>query len=204
MENTRRKVLILKPYKAYHAYRDILYYYATKNLIAYMSSNPTATFSVLCTDLKSTRQKEWVNLGGQMMTMEDVDKLRSDIGSGKLKTWNEIHARYNELWVKYKVDKQKHAFATLCELFGAGHLTLTDWKSALEKTLNIQKFVCDQFYNSRKKDFDNPFRQSTFRNMPEMEAALGTIEENSFIIQVRQETEDFELQVENIKKRSGS
>jgi hypothetical protein len=204
MENTRRKVLILKPYKAYHAYRDILYYYATKNLITFMSSNPTASFSVLCTDLKCKRQKEWVNLGGQMMTMEDVDKLRSDIGSGKLKTWDEIHVRYNELWVKYKIDKQKHSFATLCELFGSDHLTLSDWKSALEKTVNIQKFVCDQVYTSRKKDFDNPYRQSTFRNMAEMEAALGTIEENSFIVQVRQETEDFELQVEKIKKRSGS
>ena len=40
MENTRRKVVILKPYKAYHAYRDILHYYAVKNLMAYMSSNP--------------------------------------------------------------------------------------------------------------------------------------------------------------------
>jgi hypothetical protein len=70
--------------------------------------------------------------------------------------------------------------------------------------VNIQKFVCDQVYTSRKKDFDNPYRQSTFRNMAEMEAALGTIEENSFIVQVRQETEDFELQVEKIKKRSGS
>jgi len=57
----------------------------------------------------------------------------------------------------------------------------------LEKTVKIQKFVCDQVYNSRKKDFDNPFRQATFRNMDEMNAALGTIEENSFIVQVRQE-----------------
>jgi hypothetical protein len=40
--------------------------------------------------------------------------------------------------------------------------------------------------------------------MAEMEAALGTIEENSFIVQVRKETEDFELQVEGIKKRFGS
>jgi len=69
--------------------------------------------------------------------------------------------------------------------------------------VKIQKFVCDQVYNSRKKDFDNPFRQATFRNMDEMNAALGTIEENSFIVQVRQETEDFEKLTEEIKKRSG-
>ena len=71
----------------------------------------------MCKDLKSKRHKEWVNLGGQMMQKDDVDKLRSDIGSGKLKTWKDIHNRYDDLWVKYKVDKQKHAFATLCELY---------------------------------------------------------------------------------------
>jgi hypothetical protein len=203
MENTRRNVVILKPYKAYHAYRDILHYYATKNLLAYMSSNTKSTFPKMCKDLKGKRLKEWVNLGGQMMQKDDVDKLRIDIGSGKLKTWKDIHNRYDDLWVKYKVDKQKHAFATLCELYEVENLTKADWKSALNKVVKIQKFVCDQVYSSRKKDFDNPYRQSTFRNMAEMKAAFGTIEENSFIVQVRKETEDFEIQVEEIKKKSG-
>ena len=204
MENTRRNVLILKPYKAYHAYGDMLHYYAVRNLMTYMKSNPKATFSVLCTDLKNKRQKEWINLGGQLMSIDDVDRLRSDIGSNKLKTWKEIHERYNELWVKYKSDKQKHAFATLCDLSGAGHLTLADWNSVLDKTVNIQKFVSDQVYSSRKKDFDNPFRQATFRNKDEMKAAFGTINENSFIVQVRKETEEFIALAEEIKKRSGS
>jgi hypothetical protein len=201
MENSRRKVLILKPYKAYQAYGDMLHYYATKNLLAYMSSNPKATFSMMCKKLKSKRQQEWVNLGGQLMQKDDVDKLRFDIGSDKLKTWKDIHKRYDNLWVKYTVDKQKHAFATLCELYGAENLTKADWKSALNKAVNIQKFVCDQVYNSRKKDFDNPYRQTTFRNVAEMKTAFGTLEENSFIVQVRKETEDVEILAKEIKKR---
>ena len=36
-----------------------------------------------------------------------------------------------------------------------------------------------------------------------MKAAFGTIEDNSFIVQVRKETEDFEILVEEIRKRSG-
>ena len=203
MENTRRKVVILKPYKAYHAYRDILHYYAMKNLLVYMSSNPKSTFPKMCKDLKSKRLKDWVNLGGQIMQKADVDKLRTDIGSDKLKTWKEIHNRYDDLWVRYKVDKQRHAFATLCELYEVENLTKADWKSALDRVVKIQRFVCDQVYNSRKKDFDNPYRQSTFRNMAEMQAAFGTIEDNSFIVQVRKETEEFEIQVEEIRKRSG-
>jgi hypothetical protein len=156
----------------------------------------------MCKDLKSKRQQEWVNLGGQIMQKNDVDKLRSDIGSGKLKSWKDIHNRYDDLWIKYTADKQKHAFATLCDLNGTENFTKTGWKSALDKAVDIQKIVCDQVYISRKKDYDNPYRKNTFRNMAEMKAAIGTVEENSFIVQVRKETEDFEILAEEIKKRN--
>jgi Domain of unknown function (DUF4954) len=202
MENGKRKVVILKTYKAYHAYADILEYYATRNLMVYLNSDKKTTLIMMCKELKNERQKEWVNLGGQLMQKDDLDKLRFDIGSAKLKTWNDIHKKYDELWAKYKLDKQKHAYATLCELYGVKDLTQADWKSALAKTVNVQKFVCDQVYGSRKKDFDNPFRRTTFRNHDEMIAASGTIEENSFIIQVKKETEDFEKDAEELKKRT--
>ncbi|MFC2137506.1 DUF4954 family protein [Bacteroidota bacterium] len=202
MENTKRQVLILKPYSSYHAYGDMLHFYAMKNLLAYMDSHPKATFSTMCKDLKGNRQQKWVNLGGQIMQKNDLDKLRSNIGSGKLNSWKDIHKRYNDLWSKYTADKQKHAFAILCELYGTENLTKAEWKSALGKAMDLQKFVSDQVYVTRKKDYDNPFRQATFRNMNEMTAAIGTIDENSFIVQVRQETEDFKTLIEEIKKRN--
>jgi hypothetical protein len=201
MENTKRKVLILKPFKAYQAYGEMLHYYAAKNLMEYLQSNPKATFQSMTREMKGSRHKDWVNLGGQLMQNDDLDNLRIDIGSETLNTWNDIHKRYNDLWIKYKIDKQKHAYATLCELYGTVNLTKADWKSAIDKTVTIQKYVCDQVYSSRKKDFDNPFRQTTFRNPEEMKAAFGSVEDNSFIVQVRKETEDFEKLAEEIKKR---
>ena len=201
MENTKRKVVILKPYKAYHAYSDILHYYAVKNMMSYLDADQDLTLKSMNKEMKGGRQKEWSNLGGQIMQKQDIDNLRKDIGSGKLKTWKEIHNRYDELWMKYKTDKQKHAYATLCELYGTEEISASDWSKAIEKTVMIQKFVSDQVYTSRKKDFDNPFKMSTFRNKDEMIAAFGTVDENSFIIQVRQETEDFIKLAEKIKKR---
>jgi len=201
MENTKRNVLILKPYRAYHAYGDMLLYYAMKNLVNYMNSHPEATFTSMCEDLKSSRLHDWTNLGGQLMQKEDLDMLRTDIGSGVLNTWEHIHNRYDDLWAKYTLDKQKHAFASLCELFGTENLTLSEWESALDKAAYIQDYICKQVYITRKKDHDNPFRQATYRNMDEMTAAIGTIDENRFIIHVKQETEDFKLLVKEIKKR---
>ncbi len=53
-----------------------------------------------------------------MMQKDDLDKLRTDIGSGQLKTWKEIHKGIMIFGLNIELDKQKHAFATLCDLYG--------------------------------------------------------------------------------------
>jgi hypothetical protein len=202
MENSRRKVLILKPFKAYKAYGDMLHYYAVKNLMSYLNSGSAATLSVMCARLKGKKQRKWVNLGGQIMQSDDLDILRAEIGTGKLNTWSDVHKRYFDLWEKYLFDKQKHAFATLLELTGKDEISGADWIAALDKATAVQNFVCREVFNSRKKDFDNPFKKTTFRNDEEMSAALGSLEKNSFIIQVREETELFVQAAEELKKRT--
>jgi hypothetical protein len=62
--------------------------------------------------------------------------------------------------------------------------------------MEIQELKRDAVYASRKKDYDNPFRIATYRNLEEMEAAIGTIEDNRFVQQVREETEEFHRRVD--------
>jgi hypothetical protein len=201
MEHTKRKTVILKTYQAYHAYGDMLYHYAMKNMLVYLDSHPRATLSSMHEELKGKRQQEWVNLGGQIMQKKDLDTLRSDIGSGKLNSWKNIHERYNRLWAQYPLDKQKHAYALLCEMAETERLTEKYWNSFLDKAMEIQETICDKVYDSRKKDYDNPYRQATFRNPEEMKAAIGTIDDNSFIVQVRKETEEFKKRVKTLKNK---
>ncbi len=199
MERSKRRALILKPFEAYHAYKEMLYYYAGKNLLDYLTTNPDATMTSVQNALQGKHVQEWVNLGGQIMQKNDLDNIRADINSGKLNTWDTVHNRYNELWNKYKSVKQKHAYAVLCRLSGSDKPNKTLWKSFLDKLIEIQEYINSQVYISRKKDYDNHFRQSTFRNMEEMTAAIGTIDDNSFIVQVRQETENLKKTVKKIK-----
>jgi hypothetical protein len=201
MENTKRKVVILRPWKSYHAYGDMLHHYAMKNLLAYMSTDKENDLSKMNRVLSGRRYQEWVNLGGQIMRKDDLDKLRSDIGNGILTSWKEIHDHYNILWNKYTIDKQKHAWAVLCGIYETEVITGSVWDSAAERAILIQRFVSDQVYSSRKKDYDNPYRKATFRNDEEMKAAIGVVDENSFIVQVRKETEEFEKTVAEMRGR---
>jgi len=202
MEKSDRKVVILKPADAYRAYGDMLLYYAVKNLLDYVTAAPAGSFSSLCPSLKGQRVREWVNLGGQLVAARDVDTLRKEIGDGALDSWDALHQRYASLWAAYPLEKQKHAFATLCELLGTDIPSKQQWHEALDKAVDIQKYISDQVYESRKKDYDNYFRQITYRNNEEMIAAIGTIEDNSFVKQVRKETEAFKKLIADVKKRN--
>jgi hypothetical protein len=202
MEKSSRKTILLKPVEGYAAYCEMLHYYAISTLLPYFTESPSRSFASMVQELSGERVVEWTNLGGQLIPTRDVDVLREDIGSGKLDTWEAIHARYDELWVTYPIEKQKHAFRTLCTLNGGATPDANIWRKALAKAVAIQEYIRDQVYLSRKKDDDNPFRKATYRNISEMKAAIGTADENAFIKKVREETRLFAEAIDAISKRS--
>ncbi|MCE5185309.1 MAG: DUF4954 family protein [Planctomycetaceae bacterium] len=200
MEKSRRKAVIVKAYQGYQAYGQMLLYYAVKNLAAYMQFNAEANFESMKKALLANARRQWTNLGGQLIPTQDVDQLRSEIGSGKLASWQDIHRRYDALWQAYPLEKQRHAFAVLKELYG-GTLEKEQWLDALNRAVAVQEYVRDHVYESRQKDFENPFRRATYRSDEEMLAAIGTIEDNSFVKQVRTETETFKKEIAAIAQR---
>lgn len=207
MEDSNRPVLILKPREAYHAYRQMLHYYATKNLVQYMQDNPSANVQTMLNDLSSlSRCRNWVNVGGQLMPNDDVERLIDDIEKGTLNSWSEIHLRYAQMTNEYPRLKQAHALGTLLELthLRTDRFTESVWHEAIEKAVETQRYIRDQVFATRQKDYIDPFRQITFRNAQEMEAVVGKVEDNAFVKQVRSETQAFEKTIAEIKRRSKS
>jgi len=202
IENSHRKVVILKARAAWRAYRQMLTYYAVKNLLAYLDAHGTATVADMGQALAGPRVRRWANLGGQLVDADDLDQLKADIKAGRLKTWPAIHEAYDRLWEKYPLDKQRHAHAVLLEILGVEALTDEAWGQALDQAVEAQKTIADQTYVTRKKDYDNPFRRMTFDSEAEMHAVLGSAEDNSFVKQVRGETDAFVRQAEAARKRS--
>jgi hypothetical protein len=201
VENSRRNVLIRKVRRGYHAYREMLHYYAVKNLLDYLTANPSATLESMAEQLSGTRERDWVNLGGQLAPAPDVEKLLADIKAGKHQSWAEVHQAYDALWAIYPLQKQRHAFTTLLELLGIEVLTPEAWNSALDEAVRIQEYIRDQVFLTREKDYRNRFRQTTFRNAAEMRAVVGTAETNSFVKLVRKETEEFQQLVQAVRER---
>lgn len=188
MEKSLRKVRILKVYRAYHAYGDMLINYAMTNILAYTESHPEIDLMALSRQLESRRQREWINLGGQLMMITDFDRLRMDIREGRLNSWKAIHKRYNEIWKRYPMDKLRHAYLSLCFVMGVDKMAPATWLEVLAHEERIQQYIANQVYLSRKKDHDNTFRHATYRNAEEMDAAIGSIESNGFVNQMRKES----------------
>lgn len=199
MEKGKRKVRILKPRKAYNAYGEMILYYAVKNIIHYLGENKENSIEKLNNMFEGKRLREWINLGGQMMPNEYVEQLRNDINEGVLNTWDEIHQRYNELWENYQQEKLRHSYLSLLYLLQTDNLSQEAWNETLDKAVEIQQFICNQVYESRKKDYENPYRNATFRNEEEKIAVIGTIDETSFVKQIIEETEQFIALVKEIK-----
>jgi hypothetical protein len=202
VEKSRREVVVLKPHAGCRAYREMLHYYAVKNLLAYMTENPGVTLASMARALAGPRQGRWINLGGQLLTAGDLEQLKADIKDARLHSWADIHAAYDRLWAKYPRDKQRHALAVLRKLLGAAEEAPARWCAPHHEAVRIQQYVREQTYESRRKDFDSPFRRMVYDSEEQMAAVLGSAEENGFVQQVRRETEAFEARVAEVKARS--
>jgi hypothetical protein len=193
----------------------MLLFYAVKNEVDFLEAHPDESPETLAGTLGGERETEWVNIGGQLMLQREADELRAKIGRGELDSWDAIHEEYHRLWEAYLLHKQKHAYAVLLHVMGKSGssdeglisegmalegLSPDAWNQLLDRTIAIQEYIRDQVYASRRKDFDNPFRLKTYRSEAEMKAAIGTIEDNDFVQQVREETAGFTQRLNRHKR----
>lgn len=168
MEKGKRKVVVNKWAKGYKAYEDMLIYYAMGELTHDNTQQeiPSSTFGI------GNREREWVNLGGQLIPQCQIDILIHDITTGKVNSWDDIHARYDKWAESYPTWCQQHAYHILCDLYQIDAIDKEHWNNLIIRYTSIRHYVSDQVTITRDKDNKNPFRQMTFRNDAEMNAVL--------------------------------
>ncbi|MCX7786508.1 MAG: DUF4954 family protein [Spirochaetes bacterium] len=202
MENSNRPVVILKSVEAYRAYKDMILYYGVKTLLDAWERGRYSSFEEFRRSLPEAvalkRETCWFNLGGQLVPASKLEALLADIRSSRVRTWDELHARYDTLWEEYPVDKLRHAFQSLQELLEES-FSSSLWRQALLEAERIQEYILQGVIQSRKKDYENPFRKASFRSEEEERAVLGRFEENPLVKMVEEETQVFK---DKIRKRS--
>ena len=194
--------IIIKPVKAYNAYRQIVKFFAVRTLCEYCQRNGKESLSP--NDIKLISEmplySEWVNVGGQIIPRDRLEQLFVLIKQESINTWGEIHSYYDECQAQYENYKVAYALNLLEKLYSRpiSEFTKEIYEDIVagSKITNIKRF--DETLISRMKDFDDEFRMQTFNNAREMNAVLGSITDNEFILEMRENTQNFEKSVSNI------
>ena len=134
---------------------------------------------------------EWMNIGGQLIPSREIESLKQKIKSNKIKSWEDIHRFYQQQSENYSKNKRNHAYSIFLKTNGISHKQFTPelLSSMLKQLLVTKQWMTEKIYDSREKDYSNPFREMVYNNKKEMESVVGKLEDNSFI---KEQKEAFE------------
>jgi len=92
----------------------------------------------------------------------------------------------------------QHAVATLLEIEGItlDNLSGTKLSTLFKEYLITNEKVFQGIVQSREKDMTNPFRKMVYANETEMEAVLGKMNDNSFVIEKDKERKELSTRIE--------
>ena len=204
IENSKRKVQLIKVLPAYKAFEELIIYYGTTQLLGFIKENNFTSLKELTSVLPArTSRSKWVNVGGQLMPVDELENLKEKIRTGKIKSWDAVHEYYKAQGDKYPAHKLKHALASLSEITGINLKKLDDHQfiNLLNGMVATKEWLTRGIHDSRAKDYTSPYRKMVYESIGEMNEVLGKLEENSFIKQQIAELQAFKKEIQVLKKK---
>jgi hypothetical protein len=203
-ENSKRKTVIIKAGQACEIFVRMINYYGINHLMECIEKNKLNSVEEIQNFFsKKITRTEWVNAGGQLIQKNEMDNLRKKIREGKIQSWEHLHKIYEELAENYRQQKIMHAVASLCEIknLKPGELAKKDLNNLFNYAIETKEWIAEKIYESRAKDYSNPFRKTVYENDMEMDKVLGRLEDNSFIGNQRDELNIFKNKIALLKKK---
>lgn len=195
VECSKRKVVLLKPRESYNLFKKLIRHYAATQILDYLVDKNDGAIDILnkLQQYKDIERKQFENIGGQIVPKEDLKILLEDIKADKFKNWQEIHQQYHKWSANYNQEKLAHALASLAEITKT---PIENWgiqfiSNLIEESIATQQWIYTEIYNSRKKDYENPFRSMVYENEEEMNVVIGSLEDNAFIKSEKEELTKF-------------
>lgn len=201
IENSSRKVQVLKVNEAYRIFKELIVYHAVVQLFRFIEREGTHTIRGLAARMGKPVRQKWVNAGGQLMPQADINKLIKQIKGGQIDSWEKVHEYYHNSSANYLDQKASHAFASLLELLkiDANAFSRKLFLELIDQAVATKEWMVEGIYESRAKDYASPFRQMVYSSQKEMETVIGKLKDNSFIIQQREELAAFKKMAAHVK-----
>lgn len=203
-ENTGRKTELHKIPQAIKIFKELIQYYGTIEILNHIQRNNLFSLDTLKKTLSAKIQRsEWLNIGGQLIQKEEVERLKRDTKSGKVKSWEELHLFYRQQGQAYTNDRLNHGYTSLLEIMNITPKQFTPafFKKLLQQALDTKEWMCKGIFDSRAKDYNSPYRKMVYDTNKEMNNVMGRLEDNSFIQQQLRELEEMRKQVTALVKK---
>lgn len=204
-ENSTRPILLIKVPAAYRIYKELIIYYTAQQVLEYTNENNIRTLEQLTAGLPAKPVlSQWVNAGGQLILSAALDKLIKQIHAGRVKSWNDIHTFYQQQAQSYQYEKLLHALAALREVHGI-QFKKTNAAAVLKdlftQSIHIKEWMVKGIYDSRAKDYRNPFRKMVYETTEAMNKVLGKLSDNTFIKQEQAALETYKKTILQLTKK---
>ncbi len=203
-ENSNRPVEIIKVAESYDIFKQLIVYNAVIALKASVTNGAIKNLKQLVKAINAkTKEERWLNVGGQLLPESVVKKWLKQIKSGDIASWSSLHTEYRNQTEHYSLQKQKQAFAALVNLLQLQEedITAAFIDKLLQQATATRKWMVEKIYLSRAKDYNSPFRKMVYETELEMEKVIGKISDNSFINEQKQVQQQFEEEIENLRKQ---
>ncbi|HEY5369286.1 MAG TPA: DUF4954 family protein [Hanamia sp.] len=205
-ENSTRKSEVIKVAQGLGLFKELITYYGTIQLLRHWKNNSFTSFEEFKKSIPvKISRNEWNNIGGQLIPTSDVSKLKAKIKDHKINTWSEVHEFYDQAGNDYEKNKLTHAYSSLCEMekITSKQFIPEYFVALLKRAVATKTWMSKGIYESRAKDYTNPFRKMVYESNEEMEAVIGKIEDNHFIQDQFKELENFKKSVKSLIKQLG-
>lgn len=203
-ENSKRKTELHKVPQAILIFKELITYYGAMEILQHINNNKFADFAALKKTLSAKIQRsEWLNAGGQLIQKAETENVKRNIRSGKVKSWVELHDFYRQQGIAYTADKLNHAYTSLLEILNITPRQFTPLllKELLKQALVTKEWMCKSIFDSRAKDYSNPFRKMVYETNEEMNKVIGRLEDNGFIQQQLADLEQMKKQVKAVLRK---
>ncbi len=197
IENSNTPVIISKSYNAYAAYGEMLIYYGARTIANWVAKTNQSLSQIQ--ESINPSLEPWVNVGGQLVPLKKVDRLREDVALGNVNSWDDMHDVYKQWGSEYERDQVANALGVLKKCLKVDYINAVDWEVIKKRAKKTRIYIENQVFETKVKDYNNPFRDITFRDNIERDIVLGAVEENPFISESSEITQTLIARLERVK-----